>query len=111
MSHPSIVVDSFDKGFVVCPTGHIGGAEGESLDKEFDRLLALKPQVIVVDLAGTEMLSSAAISAMVRLNRITRKGGCKARLAAVPDPIMSLLKSVKLDDYIPVYASVSEAKR
>lgn len=111
MSQPSIGVETFDKGFVVRPSGRLGGPEGETLEAEFERLVALKPAMIVLDMSGTEMLSSRAISALIRLNRLLKESGGKARLAAVTAPIMALLKSVKLDDYIPVFISVDDAKR
>lgn len=110
MAHPAINVVGFDKGYVVAPKGRIGGPEGETLEAEFERLAGLKPEVLVVDMAGVEMLSSRAISAMIRLHRLMKETGGKARLAAIPPAIHNLLKSVKLDDYIPVYMTVDQAK-
>jgi anti-anti-sigma factor len=111
MSHPSIGVQSFDKGYIVRPAGRIGGPEGETLDSELERLVGLKPTYIVMDMSGTEMLSSRAISALIRLHKRLKEAGGKARLAAVPPAVMSVLALAKLDDYIPVFLTVDEAKR
>ena len=111
MAHPSINVETFSNGYIVKPAGRIGGPEGETLDNELERLVGLKPGVLILDMSATEMLSSRAISALVRLNRMMKESGGKARLAAVPPTIMNLLKSVRLDDYIPVFMSVDDAKK
>ena len=111
MSQSCIAVDSFERGFVVRPLGRIGGPEGETLNHELDRLVELKPSVIVLDMSRTDMLSSLAISGMIRLHKRLKETGGKARLAAVPANIMTLLQSVKLDNYIPVYLTLDEATR
>lgn len=111
MPHSPIDVQSFDKGYVVRPVGRIGGPEGETLDGELERLIALKPTYIVMDMSATEMLSSRAISALIRLHKGLKAAGGKARLAAVPQAVMSVLAMAKLDDYIPVFHTVDEAKR
>lgn len=111
MSKVSIGVDSFERGFVVRPAGRIGGPEGETLNQELERLVELKPAVIVLDMSTTEMLSSLAISAMIRMHKGLKANGGKARLAAVPPNIMNLLAAVKLDNYMPVYLTAEEAKR
>lgn len=111
MANPSFVVEPIEQGFLVIPAGRIGGPEGETLSEEFERLSSLKPALIVVDLSKTEMLASRAISALMSLKRLSKESGGTVRLAAVPAPIMSLLKTVRLDDYLPVFMSVADAKR
>lgn len=104
-------VTNFEQGYVVRIVGRVGGPEGEMLEQQLDNLIALKPALMVLDLSATEFLSSRALSVLIRVNRMMKESGGKTRLAAVPPAVLQLLKSVKLDDLVPQYSTVDEAKR
>lgn len=97
------------EGYVVSLSGRIGGPEAEGLESELDRLVELGPKVMVLDLAKATMLSSAALSAMVRTSKRMNGTGSRLCLAAVPEPTMKLLHSVRLDDLVPMFPSVEHA--
>ncbi len=66
---------------------------------------------MVLDMAGVTMLSSAALSALVRTGKRTGDAGAKFRLASVPEPTMKLMQSVRLDNLVPIFTDVSAALR
>lgn len=111
MGEYQAAVSSYANGYVVKIAGRVGGPEGESLEKQLDGLVALKPGTMVLDLSGAEFLSSRALSVLIRLNRMMKEAGGKTRMAAVPAPVMQLIKSVRLDDLMPMFLTVEEATR
>lgn len=109
MSSVCFTTRGVSDGYVVSLNGRIGGPEAEGLETELDRLVELGPKVMVLDLEKVNMLSSAALSAMVRTSKRMNGAGSRLCLAAVPDPTMKLLHSVRLDDLVPVYPTVEHA--
>ncbi|MDX2116240.1 MAG: STAS domain-containing protein [Planctomycetota bacterium] len=96
-------------GFIVKLSGRAGGPESEQLEEQLNRLVALKPQMIVVDMTGLEYLSSMGVSALIRLHRSMKEAGGKTALASVPDAMLKLLQSVKLDNLMPIYGKAADA--
>lgn len=96
-------------GFVVSLNGRIGGPEADSLQSELTRLEGLQPKVMILDMGGVSMLSSAALSVLVRTSK--KGASSHVRLASVPEPTMKLLQSVKLDTIAPIFATVDAAMK
>lgn len=111
MADFSIKASDFPMGYVVAVAGRAGGPESEHMEEELNRLVSMKPSIIVLDLSSLEYLSSMGVSALIRLNRSMKEAGGSVRLAAVPDSIMALLRAVRLDHLCPVFSTVAEATR
>jgi anti-anti-sigma factor len=96
-------------GFVVAISGRAGGPECEALEEQFNKLVGLKPSLIVLDMNGLEYISSMGLSALIRLHRNMKETGGKVRMAAVPPVVLTLLQAAKLDNLIPIFMSTDQA--
>jgi anti-sigma B factor antagonist len=81
----------------------------EQLEKRFTELLESRPKMVVIDLAGAQMLSSVAMGAILRLHTALRASGGRMSLVTVPATVLAALRRARIDLLIPVHASVDAA--
>lgn len=111
MSSFKVDVVGKPNGFVVHIIGRAGGPESEQLEEQLDKLVALKPALLVLEMSKLEYVSSRGLSVLIRVHRSMKEAGGKVRMAAVPTGVMQLLQSVKLDNLVPIFHTVEDAMK
>jgi anti-anti-sigma factor len=87
---------------IVKLTGDAGVGQLDPIEAQFNRIRALKPARVVLDLEGLTFIASIAMGAMVSLHTTLAKRGGELRLAAVPDPVLTALQRARLDSVFEI---------
>jgi anti-sigma B factor antagonist len=93
---------------VVSISGKVDSATAGAMDMELEKLISANKWV-VLDFKNIEFLSSAGVRALVKATKTAKKAGHKVRLAAIPDHIADVMKTLGLMEIMQVYPSVEEA--
>ncbi|ORB71409.1 anti-anti-sigma factor [Mycobacterium scrofulaceum] len=80
-----------------------------SLATHIDVALSGTPAVLVIDLTEVDFLSSAGITVLVEVHRLTENSPTSLRVAADGSATSRPLRIVGLDEFIDLYPTVSEA--
>ncbi|OBH74816.1 anti-anti-sigma factor [Mycobacterium scrofulaceum] len=80
-----------------------------SLATHIDVALAGTPAVLVIDLTEVDFLSSAGITVLVEVHRLTENSPTSLRVAADGSATSRPLRIVGLDEFIDLYPTVDEA--
>jgi anti-anti-sigma factor len=80
-----------------------------ALDRQVTRLLAQRPAVVVLDLAGLSFCSSLGMGCIVSLRRSLDRAGCKTRLAALRPDVADAFKRAVILPLFEVFTTVDEA--
>jgi len=98
-----------EKCLLVTVVGEAGVAASAKMEREFTRIVARRPPVVVLDLTGLSFISSLGMGALVGLQRgITGRGG-KLRVAGMQDRVAEALRRAQLDRVMVFSPSVQEA--
>lgn len=80
-----------------------------SLATHIDVALSGTPAVLVIDLTEVDFLSSAGITVLVEVHRLTENSPTSLRVAADGSATSRPLRIVGLDEFIDLYPTVAEA--
>ncbi|MGD1173928.1 STAS domain-containing protein [Mycobacterium seoulense] len=80
-----------------------------SLATHIDVALSGTPAVLVIDLTGVNFLSSAGITVLVEVQRLTQDSPTSLRVAAQGSATSRTLRIVGLDEFIELYPTVDDA--
>ncbi|BBZ69059.1 STAS domain-containing protein [Mycobacterium paraseoulense] len=80
-----------------------------SLATHIDVALSGTPAVLVIDLTGVDFLSSAGITVLVEVHRLTQDSPTSLRVAADGSATSRPLRIVGLDEFIELYPTVDDA--
>lgn len=95
---------------VVRTTGRLNMVAAPALREEVERLVTTEGRAhVVLDLAGTTFVDSSGLGALIGGLKSARAAGGDLRIAAVPPPVLTVLKLTNLDRVLRPYASVDEA--
>lgn len=108
MSDLSIQHEHEGSTIVVSISGRVDSATAGAMDTELEKLISANKQV-VLDFKNIEFLSSAGVRALVKAMKTARKSGHQVRLAAIPDHIAEVMKTLGMMEIMPVHPSVAEA--
>jgi len=89
--------------------GNLDVANVQDLESELVRAVDGKPQLLVVDLAGVDMISSVAMGALLRAHHGLKRNGGKLLLASVTPGVLSAIRRARIDLVVGVRASVEAA--
>ncbi|MBL8991669.1 MAG: STAS domain-containing protein [Phycisphaerae bacterium] len=81
----------------------------DAIKRLVDRLRALHPKRIVLDLAKLTFISSLAIGLFVSLERDLKTHGGQVAIAAANNDVGKVIQRCRLDTIMPVYESVDQA--
>ncbi len=109
MAEYKVEVSQQSGATVIRISGRAGSPECEHLEEELTRLAALRKGVFAVDLTALDFLSSVGVSALLALHRTARSAGSDMRIACNRPLILQLIKTVRMDEMMPVRASLAEA--
>jgi len=108
MSNFSIQHEQNENATVVAITGTVDSATAGALDTELEKQISANKRV-VLDLKEVEFLSSAGVRAIVKALKTAKKAHHKVKLAAIPDHIADMMRTMGLMEIMQVYPTVDEA--
>ncbi|UXA09023.1 STAS domain-containing protein [Mycobacterium sp. SMC-2] len=98
-----------DGAVVLQVSGAVDIITAPSLATHIDIALAGTPAVLVIDLTEVDFLSSAGITVLVEVHRLTENSPTSLRVAADGSGTGRSLRIVGLDEFIDLYPTVDEA--
>lgn len=108
MSIFSMQQEQNGNAIVVSISGRVDSATAGTMDMELENLISANKWV-VLDFKNIEFLSSAGVRALVKAMKTAKKSGHNVRLAAIPDHIAEVMKTLGMMEIMQVYPSVEEA--
>jgi len=99
------------KGLVVLAlNGKImGGPEATEINDAINRLIDQKKTKIIIDLKNVELMNSSGLGILIGAVTLLKNNNGGLRLIQVPDKIMALLKSTKLNTVFYICGTLEEA--
>ena len=93
---------------VLSISGRVDSVTSGTMDTELENLISANKWV-VVDFGNVEFLSSAGVRVLVKAMKTAKKSGHTVKLAAIPDHIAEVMKTLGMMEIMQVYPSVEEA--
>lgn len=90
-------------------TGGMDTRNDTDLNRKLGAACAIPHPAVVADLSGLMYLRNRELCVLVALIQATRRRGGDVRLAAVPEPILDMLKLSGLTEFLKCYGSVGAA--
>ncbi len=97
------------KGVILKLAGEFSNAGMDEFSRQTKRLSAQKPPLVVLDLSELNIITSAGIGALLRLQKTMSSLKCTIRLAALTPEIAQVLTLSRLTDVLNVTPTVAEA--
>ena len=104
---PAVIPDPFGNFIIRAPV-RLDAAEAQARGAEWQR--AAENGHVMFDLSETVFADSTGIGALVRLRRRAVESGRQFHLVAPPPPVVAALRSMKLDEFFSIQASLSGAR-
>jgi len=89
-------------------SGRVDSTTAGTMETELNKLIFANKRV-VLDLKELEFLSSAGVRAIISGLKIAKKSRHAIKLAAIPDHIAGILKTLGVMELMQAYPSVEEA--
>lgn len=105
----TVGIADLHRGFQVCVAGAAGTHNLDPLDFALLRMVARRPQLVVLDFSELTFLSSLAMGFLVRLHRDLARWGGRLRLAGTRPEVRESLEAARLADLFEFYATVADA--
>ena len=109
MSKLQCDLSELPKGLVFKLAGQFGYSEMEEFEKHVKRMDSHNPSLVVLDLSGLKVITSAGIGALLRLQKTMSAKNCALRMAALPANIAEIFKLSRLSDVFQIAGSVDQA--
>jgi len=93
---------------VVTISGRVDSATAGTMDTELNKLISANKRV-VLNLKELEFLSSAGVRAIISGLKTAKKSRHTVKLAAIPDHIAEILKTLGVMELMQAHPSVEEA--
>lgn len=97
------------RGVVVRLAGIIDTNAAGPLGAVLEELVALQPEVIVLDLESLQGIASAGLGAIVKTHNACRRRAARMHLARVSEPVGEVLRVTYLSKLLAVFDSVDQA--
>ena len=104
----SIQHEQNGNAIVAIISGRVDSATAGIMDAELDKLINSNKRV-VLDFKNVEFLSSAGVRGIVKAMKTAKRSRHTVKLAAVPDHIADMMKTLGMMEIMQVYPSVAEA--
>jgi anti-anti-sigma factor len=104
-----VTVEVHGPATVIRVVGEATYRAADCLQRALLPVLARRPPLVIVDLAGATLLSSLAIAALLVLRRSLARWGGTTKLAAVPPPVRETLEVTRALELFEVFATVEQA--
>ena len=104
-----IAVTRHESALVVRLLGTLAMQEVAPLDRELARIADEKPQWVVVDLSGVELIASCGMGSLIAFRRDVAKAGGTVLLAGATPQVAESLRRAFLHKLFKICAAVPEA--
>lgn len=101
--------DETSKATVISLSGDAGMAELDLLDAGLKKIVAARPPLAIVDLAGLKFASSIALGKLIDFQRSMTRHGGRVILAGAGLNVSNVIRASRLDQFFEIYANVNEA--
>lgn len=109
MAKLSLETDNTQSVSVMTVRGQVDSETAPELENALSKILADGRNKIVLDMGGTEFMSSAGLRALVRALKGAQAAGGDVRLASVPEPIRGILLTVGMMQMFKLFPTSEEA--
>jgi anti-sigma B factor antagonist len=101
-----------EKGLVILAlTGNImGGPEATEINDLINRFIDEKKIKIVIDLKNVQLMNSSGLGILIGAVTLLKNNKGGLRLVQVPDKVLALLKTTKLNSVFQICSTVEEAE-
>ena len=96
-------------GFVMKLAGQFTFAEMEAFNEHVRQVATQQPARLVLDMSELDIITSAGIGALLRLQAQMKGHRCEIRIAALRPDIAKVLELAKLDQIFAISHSVADA--
>jgi anti-sigma B factor antagonist len=90
-----VTIDSAETQLVI--RGSLDINTAPALGEEVDRIIAVRPTRVSVDLAALELIDSSGVAALVKLYKGVRGGGGTVTMVGARDQPMQIFKLLRMD--------------
>lgn len=94
---------------VVTVSGHIAGFEAEVLSAPFVELIEAKALLVIVDLAGVELITSDGLGVLIRSRKAVAEYGGRLVLCGLEGNVLDVFKMTRLDKVFSMYETTGAA--
>ena len=101
MPSPAFDVQRSNNATTLAIRGSLDINTAPQLGDEVDRIIAEKPNAVVVDLSGLDLIDSSGVGALVSLLKRVRGYGGEVRVAGVRDQPLAIFKLLQLHRVFP----------
>jgi anti-anti-sigma factor len=110
MAGLQIEIDKRDEGVVITRlVGEAGVANLDDMERQLNRIQAMKPPLLVIDCSGLTLIASIGMGALVSLNSTVNRAGGVMRLAGVNEQVFTALQRAKLHEVFELCDDVDAA--
>lgn len=102
-------VDALGVALVVRLSGELNTAQRDELDRAVRPLFDAPGTRVVLDCAALSFIGSAGLGTLVGLQKLSHQKGGSLRMANCRSTIASLMRLTRLEQLIPMFATVDEA--
>ncbi len=106
----ALVIDSDGDLLVLRIDGELDAFEVQSIRPQLEHALTEPPRLITVDASGLSMIDSSGIGLLVYLFKQATAKGKRFALTQLRGQPAEMISFLKIDQRIPVHASVNEAR-
>ncbi|MCE2968371.1 MAG: STAS domain-containing protein [Phycisphaerales bacterium] len=109
MSSLSVFVEQKGQAVVASVSGSADLGSNDLLQKEIDKVIALHPKVVVLDLAKLTFINSLGIGGFLRLQKSVKAAGGAVRVAGATPYVTGVFAASKLTNAFPMFPTVDAA--
>ena len=99
-----------NKVLIIEADGQINAASAEELIGNLERIAAAGVTRIIVDFTLVDYISSVGIACLLRIQYRVRRHGGEVKLCSIKGIVRDILRFMRLDRIMSVYADVAEAR-
>ncbi|MBD1931654.1 MULTISPECIES: STAS domain-containing protein [Cyanophyceae] len=92
---------------VVCPQGHVNASNAVELQGELTAAVSSEQSIVLVDMAGVDLLDSAGLMALVSAHRLAHKLNRQFGLCSVSPSIRMIFELAQLDGVFEIFENQS----
>jgi anti-sigma B factor antagonist len=97
MPSPAFDVQRSNNATTLAIRGSLDINTAPQLGDEVDRIIAEKPNAVLVDLSGLDLIDSSGVAALVKLYKGVRSAGGAVTISGARDQPLAIFKLLRMD--------------
>jgi anti-sigma B factor antagonist len=97
MPSPAFDVQRSNNATTLAIRGSLDINTAPQLGDEVDRIISEKPNTVVVDLSGLDLIDSSGVAALVKLYKGVRASGGSVTISGARDQPLAIFKLLRMD--------------